>query len=107
MVLRQLLRSEERQIIAVGGGLPVRPVNQKYLKQLGTVVYLMAQPDTLAARLEGDDTRPMLQGGELKRRIRELMDAREEIYDGLADVRVVTDGKDFAEIVKEIARYAG
>ena len=107
LVLRQLLRSEERQIIAVGGGLPVRPVNQKYLKQLGTVVYLMAQPDTLAARLEGDDTRPMLQGGELKRRIRELMDAREEIYDGLADVRVVTDGKDFAEIVKEIARYAG
>ncbi len=107
LVLRQLLRSEERQIIAVGGGLPVRPVNQKYLKQLGTVVYLMAQPDTLAARLQGDDTRPMLQGGELKRRIRELMDAREEIYDGLADVRVVTDGKDFAEIVKEIARYAG
>ena len=70
-------------------------------------MYLMAQPDTLAARLEGDDTRPMLQGGELKRRIRELMDAREEIYDGLADVRVATDEKDFSEIVKEITEYAG
>lgn len=106
-VLRRLLQAEERQVIAVGGGLPVRPVNQEYLKRLGTVVYLLAQPDTLAARLAGDDTRPMLQGGELKKRIRELMDAREEIYDRAADVRVATDGKDFEEIVKEITRYAG
>lgn len=104
-VLKQLLSAQERKVIAVGGGLPVREINREYLKRLGTVVYLLAKVETLTRRLEGDDTRPMLRGGELKKRIETLMDARGELYGEAADVRVETDDKDFEQIVKEIMAY--
>ena len=104
-VLKQLLSAQERKVIAVGGGLPVREINREYLKRLGTVVYLLAKVETLTGRLEGDNTRPMLRGGELKKRIETLMDARGELYGEAADVCVEPDDKDFEQIVKEIMAY--
>ena len=47
----------------------------------------------------------MLRGGELKKRIETLMDARGELYGEAADVCVETDDKDFEQIVKEIMAY--
>lgn len=105
--LEQLLENEGRKVIAVGGGLPMRPVNREYLKKLGTTVYLLAQPETLVARLQGDDTRPLLQGGELRQKIRQLMSGREDIYQSAADIRISTDGKKICEITEEIRRYVG
>lgn len=106
-VLRQLLDAEGRRVIAVGGGLPVRPVNREYLKKLGTTVYLLAEPETLVKRLEGDDTRPLLQGGGLRQRIDQLMNDREEIYLSVADIQVATDGRNIREIAEEVIRNVG
>lgn len=105
--LRQLLDSDTRKVIAVGGGLPVRPVNREYLKRLGTTVYLLAKPETLVERLEGDTSRPLLQGGELGRKIKRLMNEREEIYRSVADFQVITDGKDIGEVVQEVLKNVG
>lgn len=105
--LEQLLEDEGRKVIAVGGGLPMRPVNREYLKKLGTTVYLLAQPETLVARLQGDDTRPLLQGGELRQKILQLMSDREDIYQSAADIWISTDGKKICEITEEIRRYVG
>ena len=105
--LEQLLEDEGRKVIAVGGGLPMRPVNREYLKKPGTTVYLLAQPETLVARLQGDDTRPLLQGGELRQKILQLMSDREDIYQSAADIRISTDGKKICEITEEIRRYVG
>jgi len=105
--LEQLLDSGERKVIAVGGGLPVRPANRAYLKKLGTTVYLLAQPETLVERLEGDDTRPLLQGGELRQKIEQLMKDREKIYLAVADIQAATDGKSICEIVQEVKKYVG
>lgn len=105
--LRQLLDSGSRKVIAVGGGLPVRPENRTYLKKLGTTVYLLARPETLVERLKGDDTRPLLQGGELRQKIEQLMNDREEIYLSVADISVATDGKTICEIAQEVKEYVG
>lgn len=107
LALKQLMDSGGRKVIAVGGGLPVRPVNREYLKRLGTTVYLLARPETLVERLEGDDTRPLLQGGELRQKIKQLMNDREEIYLAAADIQVATDGKNIYEIVQEVKRHVG
>lgn len=107
LALKQLLASEGRKVIAVGGGLPVRPENREYLKRLGTTVYLLARPETLAERLENDDTRPLLQGGELMEKIHQLMSDREEIYQSAANLRIATDGKEISEIVLEVEKYVG
>lgn len=103
-MLRQLLESKERCVIAVGGGLPMQPENQPLLKKLGTVVFLEADIETLMQRLSNDKTRPKLQGGDLRERITSLMAAREATYQALADANVSTVNKSYTSTIKEILK---
>lgn len=100
--VKKLAEDPQRKVISVGGGLPVEEKNQPYLKKMGSVVFLEARQDTLVARLEGDTTRPMLKGGNLRERIQTLMAHRQEAYDKVADFHIQTDERNFDEIVKEI-----
>ena len=101
-VLHQLLDSKERCVISVGGGLPVQPQNWTVLRELGTVVYLEAEIDTLLGRLKYDTKRPKLQGGDLKEKIETLMEQRKDIYEKTADIRITTDNRGFGQILQEI-----
>lgn len=110
LTLRQLLDSEKRLVISVGGGLPVQPQNREYLKQLGKVVYLKAETGTLVQRLKGDTTRPLLAadpGETLEQKIDRLKADREEIYKSTADFEVKTDNKGFRRIIEEIKKNVG
>ena len=89
------------KVISVGGGLPIRAENGELLRELGTVIYLKATEDTLVGRLKGDTKRPLLQGGDLRDRIRTLMNKRAAIYEERADVIVETDNLTFEEIYKQ------
>ena len=100
--LHRLLDSKERCVISVGGGLPVQPQNWPVLRQLGTVVYLEADIETLLGRLKYDTKRPKLQGGDLREKIETLMEQRKEIYEQTADLRVTTDDREFSQILQEI-----
>lgn len=102
--LKELKKETRRLVIAVGGGLPMREENRRLLKELGTVVYLQADVDTLAARLDGDTTRPKLQGGPLREKIETLMRAREETYLQTAQKVLNTTGKSLIQTVKEMER---
>ncbi|MDD2958175.1 MAG: shikimate kinase [Lachnospiraceae bacterium] len=104
--LRQLMKSAERCVIAVGGGLPVLECNRRLLKQLGTVVYLQTDIETLLNRLQGDTKRPKLQGGGLREKIEGLMAQRKEIYEETADAFVRTDHRSYEEILQEIQESA-
>ena len=77
-------------------------VNQKLLKKLGRIVYLRASEDTLVNRLKGDKKRPLLQNGDLRDRIRELFNRREETYIGLSDVIVDTDNCSYEAVYTDI-----
>ncbi len=91
-VLKDLLAEDlSNSVISVGGGLPVREENRTLLKELGTVIYLTASPDTLVNRLSGAKDRPLLQGHDLRSRIMELMERREVLYQAAKDVLLVTD----------------
>lgn len=96
--LKLLLGEPSGRVISAGGGLPVRPENRALMKQLGTVVYLTASVEILAGRLAGDTTRPKLQGGNLKERIIQLMEQREEIYRSCADHIIETDHLDAEQV---------
>lgn len=91
-------------VISVGGGLPVREENRRLLHKLGKVIFLDASVDELVRRLQGDDTRPLLKGGELREKIGELMDRRIDIYDDTADIIVMTDGRTLNEVFDEIMK---
>lgn len=100
--LKDLLGCGRRMVIAVGGGLPMREENRRLLKELGTVIYLKAEIDTLVERLAGDTTRPKLQGGSLREKIENLMQQREAVYVETADEEIFTDARKPGMVVREI-----
>jgi shikimate kinase len=101
--LRKLTNTVNNQIISVGGGLPMREINRQLMHQLGQVVYLRASAETIYQRVKNDTTRPLLQGGNPQQKIKNLLNERQQDYESAADIIVDVDGKDFEQIVGEIA----
>ena len=91
-------------VVALGGGAPMDDRNWRLLRGTGVTVYLRETPETLAARLAGDGSRPLLAGyaGEERiRRIGELLGSREHRY---LEAHIVMEcrGRPPEEIVGEI-----
>lgn len=105
MLNKLLERDTQNCVISVGGGLPVKEENRALLSQLGTVVYLWADADELVKRLSGDNTRPLLAGGNLKERINTLMDARKEIYDSVSDIKIDTKDIAFNDMFSQMEEF--
>lgn len=92
-------------VFSVGGGLPIKEENGALLKELGTVVYLYTDEDALVKRLMGDTKRPLLQGGDIREKIRSLMKARADIYEARADLILDTEKLSFEEMYERICAY--
>jgi shikimate kinase len=101
--LKKLTNTVNNQIISVGGGLPMREINRELMHRLGQVVYLRATAETIYQRVKNDTTRPLLQGGNPQEKIKALLAERKENYESAADIIVDVDGKEFEQIVNEIA----
>lgn len=97
-MIRSLADRDDKVVISVGGGLPVREVNRELMRHVGKVVYLRTTVDELEKRLKGDTKRPLLAGGNVREKIISLMDKREALYLDAADVVVDTTGKRFEQI---------
>ncbi|MFI3212465.1 MAG: shikimate kinase [Eubacteriales bacterium] len=102
LCIKDLLKEKSNHVISVGGGLPIQEQNRALLQELGTVIYLKANVDTIYERVKHDTARPLLQGEDPKGKIAELLAKRENIYETVADYIVVVDGKNFGEILGEI-----
>jgi shikimate kinase len=77
-------------VIATGGGAVLRSANRAWLKSRCTVVYLRSTPDELARRLRHDVKRPLLQGGDPLRRLRDLFNVRDPLYRDVAHYTIET-----------------
>lgn len=101
-MIKSLADRDDKVVISVGGGLPVREVNRKFMRRAGKVVYLRTSVDELEKRLKGDTKRPLLAGGNVREKIIALMDKREALYLDAADVVVDTTGRRFEQIYDTI-----
>ncbi len=72
-------------VISTGGGIVLREENRELLRQIGEVIYLRIRPETVLKRLRRDRKRPLLQGPDREKKVRELMDFREPMYQAAAD----------------------
>lgn len=106
-VLEQLIAADHAAVVSTGGGLPLREENRRLLKKLGTVVYLEVEPETVLKRLEGDTTRPLLQGSNVKEKVEHLLLERGPIYRSAADITVKADGLRVEDIIKELEERMG
>jgi len=92
--LHAALEEEARGIVvACGAGVLTREENRALLRTGVYVVWLVVSPETAALRLEGPaaSTRPLLRGGSVAARLRELWEARRALYEEAADASVQTD----------------
>ena len=93
---------ESETVVSVGGGFVLQKENVDCLVRVGKILYLRASKETLIKRLSGDETRPLLQGGDLAVRVEELLLQRSAVYKSVSDYSVDVDEKTPAEIADEI-----
>lgn len=98
--IKELIELDKPLVISIGAGLPIQEQNQKYLKDLGIVIYLKASVETLAKRLEGSSS--FHAGENLPEKIKKLPVVRDPVYEKMSDIQVVTGVKPFEGLICEI-----
>lgn len=100
--IKELLEDKEQKVISLSAGCPVQEQNQKYLKNLGTVIYLNGSFETLKKRLENSGSDPLLEGDDREEKIKKLLKQRTPVYEKFADIQAVTGVKPFEGLIEEI-----
>jgi shikimate kinase len=88
----QRLSKRDGQVIALGGGAVLDPLNLECLRRSSRMVFLTASPEEISLRTRRDSTRPLLAGEDRLGRIRGLLEERRERYLAAADMVVDTNG---------------
>ncbi|KQW83600.1 shikimate kinase [Brevundimonas sp. Root1279] len=99
-VMRRLLEGP-RMVLATGGGAILNPETRDVLKNRAVTVWMRADLETIAARVQRRDTRPLLRGRDPLEALRQLAEARYPVY-ALADVTVDVAGGAHATAVDAI-----
>ncbi len=103
------LADKPASIISLGGGAVLRPSNREIIAETGLAVWLDADAETIAARIDADTTtaerRPALTQLSNIEEIRTLLDQRRPIYEQVAVLRLDTTNKSVTEIAEEVADW--
>ncbi|MCD6062207.1 MAG: hypothetical protein K0R82_118 [Flavipsychrobacter sp.] len=103
VVLREIIKTHTHGIIACGGGTVTHDGNIEIMRATGCIVYLKADIDTLAKRLQdGADHRPLLTRlPYLLPTLQQMLSAREGFYDQADHILQVENLTDttFAQII--------
>ena len=101
-----MLALQDGCVVALGGGAVLDQANVAAMKANGRVVWLMADLETILARMADDvetaGQRPPLQGRDSAEETALVLEERTPIYEAAADVAVNTEGRSVEEIVAEI-----
>ncbi len=90
-------------VIDTGGGVVLKEENIKNLKKGGIIICLTATPDVILERTKGYKHRPLLNTGQPKKKIEELLLARAPYYKN-ADYTIDTSELAIKEAVEEIEK---
>lgn len=82
------LSQRDGVVLASGGGSVLSERNREFLTERGVVVYLRTSVDQQLRRLERDKQRPLLQAPDRRRRLEQLAEARNPIYESCATLVV-------------------
>jgi len=97
-----LLTQLSNVVIATGGGAILLPENRTRLAERGQVVYLQTGIQQQLERTRHGRQRPLLYTDDPEKRLRELMDLRAPLYESIAKVTVMTDGRAVRVVADEI-----
>ena len=105
-VLRDLTARLAGGVVATGGGAVLLDANRKALRDFGFVIWLSADPDTLARRLQsshrGVEDRPSLTPAGTLAEIADVLEARSALYREAAHAVVETAGRTPEEVADAV-----
>lgn len=96
------LSGKGQAILVTGGGIVLREENVALLRELGRIVYLAADEETLFARISRRQTRPLLRTENPRATVKELVAKRLPLYRAAADVEVDTARLTHDEVARRI-----
>jgi shikimate kinase len=96
------LSARQGIVLATGGGVVVDPQNRSHLGARGFVVYLHTTVEQQLDRTQRGRNRPLLENGDRREILEELMRIRDPLYREIADLTVETDGRRVKEVAAEI-----
>lgn len=92
-------------VLSTGGGCVVTPANRKSLSQHGVVIYLkVSLPIQVERTSHRKDTRPLVDVPNPEKKLIELNQQREPLYEEIADLVYDTDNKTPKAIANQIAK---
>ncbi len=98
------LSQKEGVILATGGGAILRKANRRHLSSRGYVIYLHCTAEQQYERTYRDRNRPLLQTDDPLAKLRGLLLQREPLYRQIADLVIVTEGRNTHSVVREITK---
>jgi len=102
-VLQRLLKEKTPSVIATGGGAYMSEKTQKNIKKYGVSVWLKADLDTLMKRIVTTVHRPILQNGDRRATLEQLIEVRYPIY-AQADVHIKVDKSSASIMARKIRK---
>jgi shikimate kinase len=105
-VLSAACRNERPTVISVAGGAVLSPENRRVIKASGTVVWLRATPEHLAARVGEGVGRPLL-GEDPAEAMDRLSGQREPYYRDVADAVIDVDDLTVDDVADRVMAAAG
>jgi len=100
------LAQNEKTVLSVGGGAILNVETYDLLDSLGRMILLTATPDEIARRLGHENERPLLAGGDRKKKIIKIMKDRKPVYSKVKH-QVDTTGLAIDEVVQKILKKLG
>ncbi|HAX72423.1 MAG TPA: shikimate kinase [Firmicutes bacterium] len=91
------------EIISPGGGIILNPNNRELLKQMATVIYLKATPQTLLTRVTSSN-RPLLQDGNVEEKLSTILSKRQALYEETAHYEIETDHLTVDDVIEQILK---
>ena len=96
--------AESGQVIATGGGIVMDEDNLRLLQQNTLLVGLTASTDVLVSRAGKNSKRPLLNCGDVRQRVEELLQRRQSQY-AQAHVTIDTSGVAIEQVVEKILQF--
>lgn len=89
-------------VLATGGGAIITEENRILLRKSGFVVYLKTTIETQLARTKKNQSRPLLESGDIEQKLNDLMQERGDLYEQEADIIVMSGDRVVSKVVEEI-----
>ncbi len=102
-VLSELLANPKVSVLSLGGGTVTDPVSRRMLLKQGVLVTLRASLDTLCARVGSGRGRPLLAGGNIRKRLATVLEERAAAY-AECHGEVETDNRSIRDVAQEVDR---